>query len=151
MCFHFVRAVRVLRLELDEVVESLFCFLNLVSKSLLAPIINACYSATEAGDITLYLLQCCSSLFIFEFCAQNNCSLVFVHCFTSLWSLALDFSFKSKDFNVSRINILADLPYKSKHFFADSVSFFVVSASFFAIFRVRLHALSVNEFLSPPL
>ena len=56
MVFHFVRAVRI-RLELNEIVESLFHLLDLVSKSLLAPFIHVCDGAAETGNSPLLFLK----------------------------------------------------------------------------------------------
>ena len=58
---------------LDEVIESFFHLLDLVSKSLLAPFINVSYCTAETCDVTCYFLHRCGSLFVLEFCAKNNC------------------------------------------------------------------------------
>ena len=49
-----------------EVVESFFHFLNLVSKSLLAPFINVSYCTAETCDVTCYFLHRCGSLFVLD-------------------------------------------------------------------------------------
>ena len=72
MCLYLVRAVGI-TFKMNEVVESLFHFLDLVSKLFLAPFIHICNSSAETGDIAFHLLQSGCSLIVLKLCAQNNC------------------------------------------------------------------------------
>jgi hypothetical protein len=58
--------------QLDEVVVCFMRLLDLISKSLLTPLIYVGHSATETGDVTFYLFDCCCTLFVFKLHIQNN-------------------------------------------------------------------------------
>ena len=59
-------------MKLDEVVVCFMRLLDLISKSLLTPLIYVGHSATETGDVTFYLFDCCCTLFVFKLHIQNN-------------------------------------------------------------------------------
>mgnify|MGYP002590770923 CR=1 FL=1 len=58
---------------LDEVIESFFHLLDLVSKSLLASVFHFCNSTAKASDNLFRFLYGCCSLVIFDFCIHNKC------------------------------------------------------------------------------
>ena len=60
-------------IELNEVVESFFHLLDLVSKSLLASVFHLCNSTAKASDNLFRFLYGCCSLVIFDFCIHNKC------------------------------------------------------------------------------
>jgi len=78
-CFQLVRRGRILGLELDEVVEAFLHLLDVVSKSLLTPVVDVRHSAVEAGDVALRLLQRSCLLLFLELSVQNKRQFVFVH------------------------------------------------------------------------
>ena len=59
--------------EWDKIVEAFLHMLNLICKSLLAPLLDVLSdSATETSNILLNLLDCSCSFIIFELRTQNN-------------------------------------------------------------------------------
>ena len=64
---------------IDEVVEAFLHLLDVVSKSLLTPVVDIRHSAVEAGDVALRLLQRSCLLLFLELSVQNKRQFVFVH------------------------------------------------------------------------